>query len=144
MKYLKQDEIDKYMMELDKYYRNILFTLPAQDEVDEMYNFLNLYVLYARQNINQEWFNIISILKSQKNNSVCNSVVKWNQILAKKDMNKSLKMIYPKKNTKGTPVIIPTVESFMNVKTDTKEMKLEWQKSYVYPVSYTHLTLPTN
>ena len=81
MKYLKQDEIDKYMMELDKYYRNILFTLPAQDEVDEMYNFLNLYVLYARQNINQEWFNIISILKSQKNNSVCNSVVKWNQIL---------------------------------------------------------------
>ena len=99
MKYLKQDEIDKYMMELDKYYRNILFTLPAQDEVDEMYNFLNLYVLYARQNINQEWFNIISILKSQKNNSVCNSVVKWNQILAKKDMNKSLKMIYPKKNT---------------------------------------------
>ena len=67
MKYLKQDEIDKYMMELDKYYRNILFTLPAQDEVDEMYNFLNLYVLYARQNINQEWFNIISILKSQKN-----------------------------------------------------------------------------
>ena len=70
MKYLKQDEIDKYMMELDKYYRNILFTLPAQDEVDEMYSFLNLYVLYARQNINQEWFNIISILKSQKNNSV--------------------------------------------------------------------------
>ena len=68
MKYLKQDEIDKYMMELDKYYRNILFTLPAQDEVDEMYSFLNLYVLYARQNINQEWFNIISILKSQKNN----------------------------------------------------------------------------
>lgn len=66
MKYLKQDEIDKYMMELDKYYRNILFTLPAQDEVDEMYSFLNLYVLYARQNINQEWFNIISILKSQK------------------------------------------------------------------------------
>ena len=62
MKYLKQDEIDKYMMELDKYYRNILFTLPAQDEVDEMYSFLNLYVLYARQNINQEWFNIISIL----------------------------------------------------------------------------------
>lgn len=75
MKYLKQDEIDKYMMELDNYYRNILFTLPAQDEVDEMYSFLNLYVLYARQNINQEWFNIISILKSQKNNSVCNSVV---------------------------------------------------------------------
>ena len=129
MKYLKQDEIDKYMMELDNYYRNILFTLPAQDEVDEMYSFLNLYVLYARQNINQEWFNIISILKSQKNNSVCNSVVKWNQILAKKDMNKSLKMIYPKKNTKGIPVIIPTVEAFMNVKTDTKEMKLEWQKS---------------
>lgn len=42
MKYLKQDEIDKYMMELDNYYRNILFTLPAQDEVDEMYSFLNL------------------------------------------------------------------------------------------------------
>lgn len=139
MKYLKQDEIDKYMMELDKYYRNILFTLPAQDEVDEMYSFLNLYVLYARQNINQEWFNIISILKSQKNNSVCNSVVKWNQILAKKDMNKSLKMIYPKKNTKGIPVIIPTVESFMNVKTDTKEMKLEWQKSYVYPIESINL-----
>ena len=109
------------------------------DEVDEMYNFLNLYVLYARQNINQEWFNIISILKSQKNNSVCNSVVKWNQILAKKDMNKSLKMIYPKKNTKGIPVIIPTVESFMNVKTDTKEMKLEWQKSYVYPIESINL-----
>ena len=45
MKYLKQDEIDKYMMELDKYYRNILFTLPAQDEVDEMYSFL-IYMYY--------------------------------------------------------------------------------------------------
>ena len=52
MKYLKQDEIDKYMMELDKYYRNILFTLPAQDEVDENNKIHDTYRIdYLRDHI---------------------------------------------------------------------------------------------
>ena len=52
MKYLKQDEIDKYMMELDKYYRNILFTLPAQDEVDENNKIHDTYRIdYLRNHI---------------------------------------------------------------------------------------------
>ena len=54
MKYLKQDEIDKYMMELDKYYRNILFTLPAQDEVDENNKIHDTYRIdYLRSHIEQ-------------------------------------------------------------------------------------------
>lgn len=134
MKYLSPEEEIKYFNELVTYCNNLLELSKEQRDT-----ILIDYALYSRENITQEWFNVLTIVKSIGNQGECNTVIKWNDILLK---NTSTEQIKPKKGTHGIPIIVPDIKKAINVKTNTDEISLKWHKVTVFPLNL--IAVPSN
>ena len=80
MSYLSLEEKKNYIKDLRDYCETLM-----NSEETKRREFLLNYSLYSRENILQEWFNIINIIRYTGNCDECNTVVKWREIY--KDIN---------------------------------------------------------
>lgn len=127
MKYLTEEEKENHVNSLMKFCNDLV-----RQPKEKRNAFLIDFCLYARENITQEWFNIISIIKQNGNMGTCYSVVKWNEYFYT-NCNCNTE-INPKRNTKGTLIITPIIAQELNLQRNINEMKLHWKKAYVFPL----------
>ncbi|WP_283109180.1 hypothetical protein [Thomasclavelia spiroformis] len=125
MSYLSLEEKKNYIKDLRDYCETLM-----NSEETKRREFLLNYSLYSRENILQEWFNIINIIRYTGNCDECNTVVKWREIY--KDINDDYK-IKPRAGSKSILIIYPDITQEIDISKNNKKLNLQWSKSHVFP-----------
>lgn len=123
MAYLNETEKEKYINDLNSFCKSLM-NAPIEQRKDFLINFS----LYSRENITQEWFNILNIVRHTGNSGECNTVVKWRSIYNQGSDSK----IKPLKDTKSILIIFPSVTQEIDLKEKVKRHKLHWSFSHLF------------